>query len=177
MQLLRQALVIAMLLPLAACDEEPATITLADRRSDLVADDLWKLQDARGIPVEIHGAPFRRVSDADLAGAMKVPAQIQQDISFYATPTGGAGHAWRIVLHFNPQGPPNASRDCSFNQETPTNALPDRGFAMHFVICQRDDWKAHAFLEVRDIEDGDLAAFQRHIQNVISEIFREEKDR
>ncbi len=171
----RQLIAIALLFGLSACDE-PAVISKVDRRPDLVLKDLWRLQDDRGIPVEIHGTPFRRITDADLTAALKVPPEAPQEITFYLTPTGGAEQPWRIVLHFNPQGPPNASRDCGFTRETRTNALPEKGFSMHFVICKGREWKAHAFLEVTEIEEGDLAAFQRHVQSMTSAIFHEEKD-
>ena len=54
-----------------------------------------------------------------------------------------------MVLHFNPQGGPNAARDCSFTEETRTNALPEnRIFSMTLTICEGPAWKAHGFLQV-----------------------------
>ena len=47
---------------------------------------------------------------------------------------------------------------------------------MTFVICNRRAWKAKAFLEVAEISDGDLKAFQNHIQALFTEIFKEEPE-
>jgi len=165
------------LLFLGSCDEDPTVITHVDRLPDLVLKDIWKIQDDRGIPVEVHGSPFHRTTDARIVGALKVPADAPQDVRFYVIPGGGAetGHPWRLVLHFNPQGPPNAVRDCSLTEEARTNPLPDKGFSMNLVFCQGKLWKAHGFMTVMDITDGDYEAFTRHFQTLFSVIFRNEK--
>lgn len=162
----------------AGCDE-PATISHVDRMPNMVLDELWKIQDPRGIPVEIHGSPFHRISDADLVAALKVPAGAPQDITFYVIPAGSAetGYPWRLILHFNPQGPPNAARDCALTSEARTNARPDQAFAMNAVFCKGKLWQAHGHLEVHDIADGDRETFTRHFQSLISAIFAAETNR
>lgn len=165
-------------LTVAGCDE-PTTISHVDRMPDMVLDALWKIQDPRGIPVEIHGSPFHRITDADLVALLAVPAGAPQDITFYVIPAGSAetGYPWRLVLHFNPQGPPNAARDCALTAEARTNALPDGAFTMNAVFCKEKLWQAHGFLEVHEIADGDREAFTRHFQSLISAIFSAEPNR
>ena len=48
---------------------------------------------------------------------------------------------------------------------------------MNATFCNGQDWKAHGFLEVLEIEDGDLEAFTQHFQTLLSAIFQEEQDR
>ena len=156
----------------AGCDE-PTTISHVDRMPDMVLEDLWKIQDPRGIPVEIHGTPFRRITDADLVAALKAPAGAPRDISFYVIPAGSSqtGYPWRLVLHFNPQGQPNAARDCALTAEANTNALTAGRFSMNAVLCKEQLWQAHGYLEVHEIEDGDREAFTRHFQSLIAAIY------
>lgn len=160
---------------LAGCDE-PATISSLDRYPDMVLEELWKIQGPRGLPVEIHGTPFHRITDADLTAALKLPEAAPQDITFYPIPAGSAetGYPWRLILHFNPQGPPNATRDCAFTQEARTNALPAQGFSMNLVFCKEKLWRAHGFLKVHEIEDGDRAAFSKHFKDLLTAIFAKE---
>ena len=178
MKFLRNLLAFLVFLPLSACDE-PTVISHVDRRPDMVLDELWKIQDDRGIPVEIHGTPFHRVTDDALTAALKVPANAPQDIRFYLSPAGSAqgGHPWRLVLHFNPQGGPNAYNDCRMTAEARTNPRPENTFTMNATFCNGQDWTAHGFLEVLEIEDGDIEAFTRHFQTLVSAIFQEEQDR
>ncbi len=163
---------------LSACDEA-TEISHVDRLPNMVLDELWKIQDPRGIPVEIHGSPFHRITDADLTAILKVPADAPQDISFYPIPAGSAdaGYPWRLILHFNQQGPPNAVGDCAMTAEARTNAPPENGFSMNLVFCKAKLWQAHGFMQVPKIEDGDRAAFTAHFQSLLSAIFQKETNR
>ena len=173
-----QAIAVVMLGLLSACDEA-TEVSHVDRLPNMVLDELWKIQDPRGIPVEIHGSPFHRITDADLTAILKVPADAPQDITFYPIPAGSAdsGYPWRLILHFNQQGPPNAVRDCALNVEARTNALPEKGFSMNLVICKDKLWQAHGFMKVKEIEDNDRAAFTAHFQSLLSAIFQKETNR
>ena len=173
-----QAIAFIMIGILSACDEA-TEISHVDRLPNMVLDELWKIQDPRGIPVEIHGSPFRRITDADLTALLKVPANAPQDISFYPIPAGSseAGYPWRLILHFNGQGPPNAVRDCAMTAEARTNALPEKGFSMNLVFCKDKLWQAHGFMQVHKIEDDDREAFTTHFQSLLSAIFQKETNR
>ena len=168
---------LALGLMLAACDEA-TVITHVDRMPHMVISDLWQMQDSRGIPVEIHGAPFARIPDRAIAEALRAPAAAGQGIQFYSAPVGAwqGGHAWRLVLHFQPQGGPNAQRDCQLTEEARTNKRPEGGFTVMASFCKEGEWQAHGFLKALTIEDGDLEAFANMMQALMAEIFREAKD-
>ena len=155
--------VLALLL-VAACDE-PTVITHVDKRSHMRLNDLWTIQDARGVPVEVHGAPFAHVSDRQIAEAIRPPGSWQ------------AGHPWRLVLHFNPQGAPNAQADCRRLAEARTNPAPAGRFTVNASFCNGPDWQARGFLQALEVEDGDLAAFADMMRQLMLAIFHEEKDR
>ena len=166
------------LLLLAACDE-PTVITHVDKRSHMRLNDLWTIQDARGVPVEVHGAPFAHVSDREIAEAIRPPGGSAQEVRFYATPPGSwqAGHPWRLVLHFNPQGAPNAQADCRRLAEARTNPAPAGRFTVNASFCNGPEWQARGFLQALEVEDGDLAAFAEMMRELMLAIFHEEKDR
>ena len=170
--------VIAAALLLAACDE-PTVITHVDRRPGFKLGDLWAIQDARGIPVEIHGRAFSHVSDRELAEALRPPASSAQEVAFYATPPGSwqGREGWRLVLHFNPQGAPNAYKDCQRVEEARTNASPSGSFTVNASFCRGERWEAHGYMQVLEIDDGDLEAFSETMRTLMMAIFREEPDR
>lgn len=170
----RHVAAFAALLFLGSCDE-PHVISYVDRAPDLVLEDLWQLQDPRGIPVEVHGTPFRRISDQALVETLKMPAGGPQEVRFYVTQPGGT-HPFRLVLHFNPQGAPNAARDCALTDEARTNAGPPDGYTMNAVFCASEVWKAHGHIEVLEIADGDMEKFADYFRTLMQAIFREEKD-
>lgn len=162
---------------LVGCDE-PTVISHVDRARKLDLRDLFLMQDEHGIPVETHGAPFRRPDVRDLVPMMKVPAGGPQDIPFYGRAVGlsgsdaGADHSWRLVLHFNPQGGvPNAVRDCMRSEPAETAGPTDSGFSVNAVFCQGQRWQAHGYMRVLEIEDGDIEAFQRVMRLLLKEIF------
>ncbi|MEO1492734.1 MAG: hypothetical protein AAFV19_11330 [Pseudomonadota bacterium] len=163
---------------LAGCDE-PTIISHVDKLAHMSKDDLWTMQDGRGIPVEIHGSPFNRITDREVAEVLRPPGGASQEVRFYATPVGSwtGGHPWRIVLHFNPQGAPNSFSDCQLTREARTNARPEDGFTVNVSFCKDDQWQAHGYLQVLKIEDGDTDALGNTLQQVMLAIFREEPDR
>jgi hypothetical protein len=172
----RLAAVLAML-GLSACDE-PTIITHVDKLDHMSVSDLWALQDGQGIPVEIHGAPFSHVTDDALAEALRPPGGSAQEVRFYAVPAGvwQGGHAWRLVLHFNPQGAPNAFHDCKLTAEVPTNPPTSLGFTVNATFCKADAWQAHGYLQALKTEDGDLEGFRNVMQALMAEVFREGPD-
>lgn len=171
---------LALGLALAAfgCDEAETVITHVDRRGGFTVDQLWTIQDPRGIPVEVHGSPFSHVSDRELVEALRPPAAASQ-VQFYPRPPGGwvGGHPSRLVLHFNPQGAPNAVADCQRGEEARTGRQPERGFTVNVSFCEGADWLAHGYLEALAVEDGDLRSFGDVMAQLMLAMFHEEKDR
>ncbi len=169
----------AAALGLAACDGSETVITHVDRRGTFSRDDLWGMQDGRGIPVEVHGSPFRRVSDRELIEALRPPGGAAQGITYYARPPGGwmQGHPTRLVLHFNPQGGPNSVADCKRTAEARTNPPHERGFTVTATFCDGADWEAQGYMEALHVDDGDLEAFADMMAQLMLAILREDKDR
>ena len=160
---------------LASCDE-PTVISNVDKLPHMTLQDLWTMQDGRGIPVEIHGKPYRIATHRDLADAIRPPAGSAQGVKFYATPAGSwtGGHAWRMVLHFNPSGPPNAYQDCKRETVAVTAERPETGFSVNVSFCKRDEWQAHGYLQVLKSTEGDYEAYSNHMATLLSAIFRED---
>lgn len=165
-------------LALAACDDAETVISHVDKRRNVGLNELWTMQDRRGIPVEIHGSPFRNVSDHALVEALRPPAAAAR-VTFYPVPAGSwlQGHPSRLVLHFNPQGAPNAVADCRRTAEARTNPPPDGKFSVNASFCEGTDWQAHGYLKALRVRDGDLEAFGDMMAQLMLAIFREEKDR
>lgn len=163
---------------LIACDE-PTVISNVDRLPGLSGTDLWSMQDSAGIPVEIHGTPFPGISAADVAAALRAPASLAEGIKFHATEIGSwqSGHAARLVLHFNPAGPPNAVIDCRRTEPSVTGPVVDGAFTVNAAFCREDAWQAHGFMTVLRIEPGDMAAFTDAMRALFLAILREEPDR
>lgn len=172
------AAILAALLLMAGCDD-PTVITHVDKLSHMRVNDLWAMQDARGLPVEIHGSPFANVSDREIAEAIRPPAGSAQEVRFYSVPPGSRQGAspWRLVLHFNAQGAPNAQADCRLVAEAPTAPPPPGRFTVNASFCEGPDWQAHGFLRALEVDDGDMAAFSAMMRQLLLAIFHEEKDR
>lgn len=160
---------------LAAC-EEPTVISHVDKRTHMERADLLHMQESDGIPVEFHGRPFEGPGPETLAAAMTPPAGGSQAVRFFAAPPGSRT-GWRLVLHFNPQGGiPNAPHDCRRTSEAQTAGIVDKSFSVNATFCKGDQWQAHGFLRVLDIEDGDTEAFSRTLRQLFSVIFAENTD-
>lgn len=170
--------VLAVALLLAACDRA-TIISHVDRRGDFGADDLWTIQGPRGIPVEVHGAPFPHVTDREIVAALRPPGGSAQEVAFYTTPPGSwvHGRAWRLVLHFNPIGAPNSVKDCERVAEARTEPPTGGGFTLNATFCNGPDWAAQGYLQAPAIDDGDFEAFSDMIAQLMLAIFHEEKDR
>ena len=160
---------------LSGCDE-PTVISNVDKLPHMTLEDLWTIQDGRGIPVEIHGKPFRVSTHRELAESIRPPGGVSKGIKFYSTPVGSwkEGHAWRMVLHFNPSGPPNAFEDCKRDREAVTAERPESGYSVNVSFCKEGDWQAHGFLKVLESEDRDFEVYANAMATTLSAIFRED---
>ncbi|MEM7059011.1 MAG: hypothetical protein AAF557_15605 [Pseudomonadota bacterium] len=162
---------------LAACDE-PTVISHVDRRPNVAITDLWTAQGPDGVRTEIHGLPFKGVAPKRLAEVLRPPASAS-NVTFNAVPVGshGTGHAWRLVLHFNPAGAPNSTVDCKRTVIAETAPQPTEGYSVNATFCKGTEWQAHGFMKVLKAEPGDLQSYSQHMQALLNVIFREEPDR
>lgn len=159
----------------SGCDE-PTVISHVDKLPHMKLDDLWTMQDGRGIPVEIHGNIWRNSTDRALAEAIRPPAGVAKGVKFYSAPVGSwqGGHAWRMVMHINPQGPPNAFADCKLTEEAQTAERPETGYSINISFCKKEEWHAHAFLQVLKSEPGEFEPYSNAMATTLSAIFQED---
>ena len=169
------AIAVAAAILVSGCDDA-TVISHVDKMPNMKLDDLWTMQDGRGIPVEIHGQPFRTGSDLTLAEALRPPAGVAEGVKFYSAPVGTwkGGHAWRLVLHFNPRGGPNAYEDCKRDAEAVTNELPAEGYSVNVSFCKADEWQAHGFLKVLKGDGSDTQAYSDAMATLMSAIFQDD---
>lgn len=162
---------------LSGCDD-PTIITHVDRLSHMSMDSLLVIQHDGAIAVEIHGDPFPGASQHQIAGALRPPAGGPQGIRFRAVGPGDwAPHRnWRIVLHFNPEGPPHSQHDCKRREEAETAPRPDKGYSVNFTICKGEAWQAHGFLQAPEAAQDDLGAFSDHMGQLMLAIFPKNGD-
>lgn len=172
---MRSRFIALVCLLLAGCDE-PTVITHVDKLPHMSRADLLHMQETDGIPVEFHGRPFESPDPDVLAAAMKPPAGGSQSVRFFAAPPGSRT-GWRLVLHFNPQGGvPNAVHDCRRTAEAQTAGIAKGRFSVNVTFCEGDEWQAHGFLKVHDIDEGDTEAFSRAMRQLFTVIFAENMD-
>jgi len=162
---------------LAACDE-PWIISHVDRLSHVSINDLWTAQGSDGIPVEIHGTPFKGASADRLAEVLRAPSAAS-GVTFISVPVGSYNrdHGWRMVMHFNPIGAPNSQVDCKRSTPAQTAPQPTEGYSVNVSFCDGSDWQAHGFMKVLSAEPGDLQTYAQRMQALFSEVFREEQNR
>ena len=167
--------VVLAALTLAGCDE-PTVISSVDKLPHMKLTDLWTMQDGRGIPVEIHGSPWRNAVDRELAEAIRPPGGVTEGVQFYSAPVGSwqGGHAWRMVMHFNPAGPANAYQDCKRTEEAVTAERPETGYSVNIAFCKKDEWQAHGYLQVLKADAGDFEAYSNAVATALTAIFRED---
>lgn len=174
-----KARVLALALAFAACDGPETVISHVARQGGFDAETLWTVQDARGIPVEVHGSPFGTITDLEIVEALRPPGGASQDVTFYPRLPGGwvEGYPWRLVLHFNAQGAPNAAEDCARIAEARTEPPPEGGFTVNAVFCHGKEWQAQGYMQAVGVGDGDIAAFSDMMAQLMQTIFREEPGR
>ena len=162
---------------LTACDEA-TIITHVDKLSHMSMNSLVTIQGAQGIAVEIHGAPFPGIDDTAIAAAMRPPAGASQGIRFHAVEPGtwSAHDGWRLVLHFNPDGPPHSVHDCKLEAEAKTAGRPAQGYSVNATFCNGADWQAHGFLKAPKAAQDDPGLFADHMVQLMQAIFQENSD-
>lgn len=155
---------------LAACDDG-TVITHVDKLVSIEIRDLVAMQQGGGIRTEIHGTPFAGVSAEDLAAALRPPARASQATRWRSVPVGSVDHGYRMILHFNPDGPPNAFKDCRRTEPARTAAPQEVGFSVNMTFCKGDQWEAHGFLRARKTQGGDMQDYTRVMKTLMNNIF------
>jgi len=171
-----KAILGALLAVLAACDE-PTVITHVFRMPNIRESDLVAMQGPQGIPVEMHGLPWEDADPSALAAAMKGPAGAAPIRFAHQRVMGPGAHGSRMVLHFNPSGPPNSDHDCSLTAPAVTDAPPAKGFTVNMTFCNGEKIEAHGFLRALETQPGDYEGFSTVMRQLLNVVFREEKDR
>lgn len=157
---------------LLGCDDG-TIITHVDKLVAIGMSDLIAMQRGGGIRTEIHGTPFEGASPQELATALRPPARASQAIKWRAVPVGSVQHGYRMILHFNPRGAPNAFRDCKLTEPQQTAPPQETGFTVNMTFCKGDTWEAHGFLQSRKTEAGDFEDYTRVMKALMNNIFTE----
>lgn len=164
--------IVCLMGALAGC-EEPA-VTNVQRREMISAKMLARMQDAGGaIYVEIHGAPWPGVALAEVAGTLGMPDGPARNVHFAPVPPGQGlvGEGVRMVLHFNPRGRPDSTRDCRATGELETAPPRDDGFTVHASFCRGTAWVTQASLDARDVRRNDWLAYYLRMQELLEVMF------
>ncbi|MEM7176347.1 MAG: hypothetical protein AAF503_01470 [Pseudomonadota bacterium] len=155
---------------LAACDDG-TVITHVGKYTAISMSDLVVMQQNGGIPTEVHGTPFTGATAEKLAAAIRPPARASQATRFRAVDIGSLDHGYRVVLHFNPVGPPNSQHDCRMKEKARTNPPAPVGFSVNITFCKNDKPEAFGFLQSRKTRDGDFKDYTRVMKVLLSNIF------
>lgn len=155
---------------LAACDDG-TVITHVGKDSSIDLSDLVVMQSDGGIPTEIHGTPFDGARPEDLANALRPPAGAAQGTRWRAVAIGSVAHGPRMILHFNPLGPPNSAADCRRTQPAETELPLSVGFSVTMTFCRDQRAEAHGFLRSSKTINGDFEEYTRVMKLLMRNIF------
>ncbi|MBY8975592.1 hypothetical protein KHP62_07235 [Rhodobacteraceae bacterium NNCM2] len=155
---------------LAACDDG-TVITHVGRNVSIDMSDLVAMQQHGGIPTEIHGTPFAGASAEELASALRPPARAAQVTRWQAVEIGSIDHGYRMILHFNPDGPPNSQMDCRLTKPAETRPPQDVGFTVNMTFCKGNTVEAHGYLQSRKTRSGDFEDYARVMKALMNNIF------
>jgi hypothetical protein len=157
----------------AACDD--ATVSGTERRSYLKAGGLLAAQEASGLLVEIHGAPWPGAMPEQIASTLRMPDGAGEAVKFrYIFPGEWViGEGTRLVLHFNPIGPPDSIADCRTEKEFETKPPARTGFTVNATFCQGGEWQIHGFLTARAVEQDDWFAYTVVMRKLLGTLFPE----
>lgn len=156
---------------LAGCEE--SGVSNVQRREMITAKELVREEQAGGLFVEIHGAPWPGADPAEIAGTLRMPEGPGRGVRFSPVPPGqGAiGTGNRMVLHFNPRGKPNSSRDCRATGEIETAPPRSDGFKVQATFCRDRDWVIQASFDASDVTENDWLAYYLRMQVLLDAMF------
>lgn len=164
----RLSALLAALAALAGCDDG-AVITRVTNFVGGGRDYVVPLA-AGGLPAEIHGAPFAGVSAEEVAARLRLPPSFPAGIRFRAV-APDAGAVGRMVLAFNPEGPPNGTALCKI--AAPLRHAPPReiGFAVTATLCNGERVLTTAHLEASKTRADDPEAFAHAMTRLFAAMF------
>lgn len=162
---LRLSGLFAALAALAGCDDG-TVITRVDNQIGAVDSYLIPMA-AGGLPTEVHGAPFDGVTPEQIVARLRLPGGYPTDIRFRAV-APGPGAVGRLVLAFNPDGPPNGQALCGLTAPRP--GLPPRevGFAVTATLCNGARVLTTAHMEARKTRADDPEGFVKAMQRLFT---------
>lgn len=163
-------LLVGLCLLLTACDDG-TVITHVDKLVSIELSDLVAMQVGGGIRTEVHGSPFEGASADDLTRFLRPPGGTSQATKWISVPVGSVDHGYRMVLHFNPAGPPNAFEDCRRTRPAITLPAQDVGFTVNMTFCKGKEWEAHGFLQATKTESRDYQDYTRVMRALMNNIF------
>ena len=163
-------LVVGACLVLFACDDG-TLITHVDNVKELDTGDLYLMQTDGGIPTEIHGQALDGLSNKEMLRRLRPPGGGAQAIRWREVAVGGSVHGRRMVLHFNPSGPPNAAKDCRRPVEALTLQPQPVGFSVNLTICEGWQALAHGYLQSRNTSSAEPQDITRVMRALMLNIF------
>lgn len=154
---------------LAACDDG-WTITRSDPGGMAVRSAVASVAGREPFPVEVHGAPFPRVTADAVAEALAPPGDWPRQTRFRATPPAphGPQARWRLALWFNPRGAPDPIALCRTESLLPVAPPRDQGFAVTAAFCQGERRMASAHLEAAEARATEPESLSRPMTRLLA---------
>jgi hypothetical protein len=144
--------------------EDRTVVTRVDKRFDDTRSYIVPIA-AGGLPVEVIGAPFAGVTAGEVIARLRLPGGWPTDIRFRAS----EGERGRLVLAFNPSGPPNGRALCSGARPEPLPAKAE-GFVVTASFCNGDTLIATGHMEAQNTRADDPEAFGRVMTSLFQQI-------
>ena len=166
----RHLAILGLIGAVAGCDD--AKISNMERRTFLNPDDLMATQEAGGLLVEAHGAPWPGATREEVIATLRMPEGKARALRFRDIPPGQGhiGTGERLVLHFNPVGPPDSTADCRATSEFTTNASSGSGFTVNATYCKGQDWLIHAYLTAK-VDPDDWLGYYLAMEKLLGKMF------
>ena len=122
--------------------------------------------------MESHGRPFAGVAPEEIAARLRLPASYPTGFRFIARAPGPRPErdGLRLVLHFNPEGPPDGIADCAREAEARTRAPTSKGFSVTATWCQGSRPLVTGFMEAPKAAADDPAGFEHAMAQLIRAI-------
>jgi hypothetical protein len=169
----RYLAMLALIGTVAGCDD--ATVSGTERRTFLKAAGLLALQEASGLLVEIHGAPWPDATPEQIASTLRMPDGAGKAVRFRDISPGEwvVGDGTRLVLHFNPIGAPDSVADCRAKEKLKTTPPATMGFTVNATFCQKGEWLIHGFLKARAVGRDDWFGYTMVMRKLLGKLFPE----
>ncbi|MDH3667413.1 MAG: hypothetical protein OEN23_10840 [Paracoccaceae bacterium] len=158
----------ALVTALTACEEFQGV----QRRQWITPEFLMQYQDAGGLLVERHGLPWPSATPEETVATLRMPEGAARDLRFREISPGQIliDRGERLVLHFNPVGPIDATANCQANEPLETGQGGD-GFVVSVTFCKGDIWLVHATFDADDVAERDWLAYYLRMQELFGIMF------